>query len=202
MIIYKPAAVGSSWIPGLHTPFQARHVLHELPILPVELFRQGYLAVLVCQITRVEDFETALGQVEEPDNIHIFDQRLANVIHLPSVVISVGIRKKSNSFKKTEARRDINKLALWTAPNGMELCLDEYTGTLPDAPPKHALPARLQDLLFNNGEALALKLAHEWLTANGDRMIALDKAAAKLSDMHGADICGVDHVSSYLNSGR
>lgn len=195
MMIYKGQQPGLSGIPCLNTPLQSRPLLHEFFVLPVESFRQGYFAVLVCQITRIENFESSLCQEEEPNNIHIFDHRFANVVHLLPVVFAIGIRKKSNAAKSSKAGYDINQLGIWVAPNGMEFCLDEYTGSFPDRPAQHELSPELRNLLFDNGKAFAFWLARHWLAANVNRMLSLGQAATKFFDVGGADVCGNNHLS-------
>jgi len=195
-MIYKGQQPGLSGVSRLNAPLQSHPLLHEFFVLSVESFRQGYFAVLVCQITRIENFESSLCQEEEPNNIHIFDHRFANVVHLLPVVFAIGIRKKSNAAKSSEAGHDINQLGIWVAPNGMEFCLNEYTGSFPDRPAQHELSPELRNLLFDNRKAFAFWLARHWLAENVERVLAIDKAFTERCHMLGADIGWQNHLSS------
>lgn len=196
MMIYKGQSVGHSWVSQTEPILQSRQVFFEFPVLPAESVRQGYIAVLVSKISRIQDGELASEEEDVPNNIHVVDYRLAHVLHLLPFVFAIGIRQKRNALKAIATGNNIDQLPFWVAPNGMEFCLDEHTGSLPDCPAQHALPAELRDALFNNSKALAFWPVRSWLAANVERVLALDQAATKFFDVGGADICGKNHLSS------
>ena len=198
MMIYKGQSVGYSGVSQTEPILQSRQVFFEFPVLPVESVRQGYIAVLVSKISRVQDCELAFEEEDVPNNIHIVDYRLAHVLHLLPFVFAIGIRQKRNALKAIATGNNIDQPPFWVAPNGMEFCLDEHTGSLPDCPAQHALPAELRDALFNNSKALAFWLARNWLAANVERVLSLDKATAKLCNMQCADSGGKDHKKTRL----
>ena len=139
--------------------------------------------MLVSQVANVQDFHATLGEKQEANNIHVFDQRAANVINLPSVIFAVAVRQKSYYLKAAGSRGEAQELTRWIAPNGMEFCLDKYTGPLPYCPPNNLFTAVARGVLWNDDKAFVLWLTEQWLASHCDWLLSRANAVAELDNM-------------------
>lgn len=185
MNLIKRATVGKSWIAPGQPGLQAYHFLQYFPVLPRQLLRQGYLAMLIGKVTCIHDFNSPFGQEEEARNVDILDQRFADVVDLPSSIFAVCILKEGNGIESQLARAQVKVLARWATPDGVKFRLDEYTGPLPDGPAKYLFAAKRKHVLWNDGKAFALWLMHERLAGNLNGIHAGNDLAAEFENVGG-----------------
>lgn len=137
------------------------------------------LAVLIGEITRVQNAEHLALQKQVVEDIHIDDKRLSDAVHLTPLIFAVRIAYESATAAGERLGGQVQKFARWTAPNGMEFSLQEYAGQLPNGPAQNSLPPKARHLLFDDSEAIALCLTWHWLQGHGHRLLSLDHEAGK-----------------------
>lgn len=162
VIVHKGTSLGLSCVPSHEPTLQIGHFLYEVRVLPRSLVRKGYLAVLIGEVALVEYFKPASRQEEEASQVLVTHKRLADVVDLSAHVLTFGVRQKQNAGEIDLPGSDVHDLPVWSLPNGMELCLDEYAGELPNSPARELLATMGSDLIWNNGEAFVEWLSEQW----------------------------------------
>ena len=188
--IHKSRSVGVSFIKSF---LQRFNFFSEFHVLPTEFFGQDYLSILTCQVTSIHYFKPPFEEEKIANEVIVFDKWLSDVINLKTGIVSVGVRKKGNAVERQWPRNNIKTLPTFRAPNGMEFCLDEYTGALPNRPPDNSFSAIGGDVLFHNREAFILWLIGNWPTCDGNRSFYGDKLSAKLLGMRRIEYSGLHH---------
>lgn len=191
MYLRKTTSCGMTWwIPSGQAFLQTRQFLHCFYVLPFELLRQGYVAVLVGQVSSVQDFESPLCKIEEASDIVVFDERLSDVINLPSEVFPVWVRQERDGLKPDFPGGNVNVVATWVSPDGVKFSLYENARTLPYGPPDYLFAAKGRDVLWKDREAFVLWLVRDGLAEDGYRLLTGSDAKAELFDVRGIDRCG------------
>ena len=191
MIVKKSSSVGTSGIFAADFQLQSRCFFHYFFKLPALFLSEGYIAVFVGQIARVHDFMPLAGQVQKPYYVPIVNQCAADIINLPSLVFSIGVRKECGVRKIIRPGRDVDEIALWTSPDGMEFSFDKYTGVLPDSPTKYVLSAELGSPLFHDYETFILLLREVWLADDRNWAIFRDNFTTETDNVGRAQCAGV-----------
>jgi hypothetical protein len=187
-----------SWVASGQPLVEAHKFFHYLDVLPAELRREGYVAMFIGQLAGVHYFEPALSKEKKLVDVVVFDKRLSDVINLPPKILCVTVREKCNGRERDWPWNNINQLADWVSPDGMEFTLDKYTRPFPDCPTDNLLAAKLGNVFWKDCETFVQWLVAERLTSNGYGLLARNKALAELHNM-GCAYLGGDHRMATSN---
>lgn len=193
LYFYKSAAVGPTSIAVIQSPIKAFHFLIDFEEIPQEFLRRGYQALFIGQVSRVHDFRAPFREEKEAYDVAVLDQRFADVVNLPALVFCVGVRQERDGRVRHRPGDKVNVLARWTAPNGVKLCLDEYTGPLPNRPTRYLFASRDRRLRFHNRETFALWLLREGATNGRDWFRVRNDTSAEGQDVGRVKFGGAIH---------
>ena len=163
-------------------------------VLQQLLATDRYDAVLLGQVAFVEHREALGLDVKVMLDVEVIHQGLQQAVDLHPFVFAVGIRQEGDEGRAPQARGEVEQAAVWVSPDGVKFSLEEYTGQLPQGPAQHPLPATLHDLFFDDGEALAFRLAKQWLMRHGKGLLMAGDLAAEGEERGAVERRGIEHV--------
>jgi len=192
--VYVRSLQRLSWVADSKPLFKATQLLVDPFDLPGAASAQGYEAVLVFQIGRVEQVESLLSEFKESVEVLVTHEGLAQVVDLLPLVVAVGVRLEGDLDLGWLPCGQIKHLPGWAVPDGMELGFDEYTGPLPYGPTQTDLPASMRHMLFDGAKAVARHLAWNWLAANPSNRLFKAQILTEGNERGAVDQWGNEHV--------
>lgn len=186
LYFHRSSSVGGTWIPEGYPLIQTYHFLHDFGDFPQGDGGKGYATIWVGRAVRFQYFNTLAPKIEEAGNVGVIDQRLADIVNLPALVVAVGIRQEGDGLMPGWSRGKVEVIARWTSPDGVKFCFDKYTGAFPDCPPRYCCAAVNQGVLWDNEKAFVHWLIREWLASGRYRYLVGGNAVAECHDVLGA----------------
>jgi hypothetical protein len=119
-------------------------------------------AMIVSQIAFVRFPITLFSESNRLFDERIMRNGLSDIIDLTAFVMTIRIWQEENLIKRQQLRSYIDKEAIWTLPNAMELCFDEDHRPMPDGPSKLLFSTMRSDMLWNNRETFV-----DWFIRQG-----------------------------------
>ncbi len=166
--IFKHRAVGWSWIAPRNPRLQLLHLLFQLPKLTVGTGREADQAVLVGQVTLVQNLEAPAEELEKTSYVEIIHQRFTDIVDLSAGIFTARVGQEENVLDGKIARGEVVEKPVVILPNSVELCLDKDIWPFPNGPARQLFATMSDHVLWHDAETFQCWLTEQRLIWNKD----------------------------------